>query len=688
MQGKDAGSQPRLGDLNPLDPRGLGLTGPLPKSTENISASQLNKLYAQGGLARPIDQIAGDTWGDGWTGGLDPPNDKWARAVEQLEDQVHLREALEQGDIQQLLHGMSLVHFNLDGAGDNPAMDPKGKVKGVLHRQVIPRAKVHGVDFDKDPRSPRFGKPLAWKIEFDGGEKSVHWARVLALREHAKPNHDLEGLGIGRRVAAYAVGISNLVWAVVTTYYSRAAPLIVAQLKEGVRKLTQAEIDALAEDLQDAQQHTIQEIIVRNFEIKVLDASARIPTPEPFIGVAFAAVAYETGIPVHELRGSAAGELASSQEDTRRWNRKVTRRRNNWARPRLREWYELLDYWGLAKLPPKSRVIVTWPTLGQPTAKEAMEILETQSRALAQWPRDVPLPKELLDYEVAENQPVLAPPQPSATPAAPSPRFLAMLERLEALDPTHRIEAPELKLAEQRFQTHLSQIFLDFGAGLLDRIDEVLAELAGAQNAGRNGHRRAWDQLDPNDPAVRIVLKYQAPTKPLEAAFRDAFLEAAMAGAHATFTELGAAPAFTEFPDATQQTFALLAQTLAEQKAVELTQQIRASILDGVLAGEGVAKLRVRIIDVFDRFSRAEAERIARTEAMRAYNTGSRAAMQAVGIRQWRFKAFDGACPICFPLDGQVFDLDDENAPHPPDKTHPQCRCQPLAVVPEAEVPA
>lgn len=703
--GQDETTTARLGDTNPLDPRGLGITGPLPKATDKLSASQLDKLFDQGGLARPLEQIASDTWGDGWTPSLDPPNEKWAKDVADLEDRLGFRERREEADVEQLLHGVSLLYFNLAEAGSDPAQDTKGKVRkpeSVLGVQVIHRSAIEDIVLGKDTKDARFQKPVEFKIRFDGTTSTkVHWSRALLIRERRKRKHAWDGVGIGRRCAAYAVGIANTVWAVITTYYSRAAPLIVAVLNPGVRKLGQGEIDALDQALQGAQQHTIQNIIVRNFDLKVLDGTARIPDPTPFLKVAGMALAYETGIPFHELFGSAAGELASSQEDTRRKNQKITRRRNNHARASLREWYDLVEYWGLAKKLKNARVVVTWPVLGEPTATEAADIMVKHATAVSSWPIDrLPYPKSFVDYEVGTapafpkpNAP--SPPNGPGEPADPDdptdpadpnepedPDEPAVVETgREAEDPVEATGSPEFLLVAQRLQNTIQDLILGMAEGVLARFG-----LEPAQAPGANGAKPKRDVQDPADPRVQVILQFKAPSKELEAALFDAYLQAAQTAGQVTLASLGKPGVTNLLTQGEVSAFKLLAQTKAASTASRLTDEIRSSIAEGILEGEGVAALRQRVVDVFGRFSKAEANRIAMTEGQAAYNLGTRRAMAAAGLERWRFRATRNAClRICRPLDGRVFDLNDASAPHPPRGTHPHCGCTPAPVL-EQEV--
>jgi len=66
-------------------------------------------------------------------------------------------------------------------------------------------------------------------------------------------------------------------------------------------------------------------------------------------------------------------------------------------------------------------------------------------------------------------------------------------------------------------------------------------------------------------------------------------------------------------------------------------------------------------------------EVIARTEMMRAYNQGRVHLYKSMNVEKviWYTAMDERVCPVCGPLNGQEFELDQI----PPIPAHPQCRC-------------
>jgi len=86
-------------------------------------------------------------------------------------------------------------------------------------------------------------------------------------------------------------------------------------------------------------------------------------------------------------------------------------------------------------------------------------------------------------------------------------------------------------------------------------------------------------------------------------------------------------------------------------------------------------------IQAIEKFTKFEANRIARTETARVATEGSRRGMKEYGIErvEWDATLERRTCPVCASLHGKKFPID--NAPPLP--RHPFCRCVLLPVVPE-----
>jgi HK97 family phage portal protein len=132
-------------------------------------------------------------------------------------------------------------------------------------------------------------------------------------------------------------------------------------------------------------------------------------------------------------------------------------------------------------------------------------------------------------------------------------------------------------------------------------------------------------------------------------------------------------------------------------------KKLRKTISDGMAVGESPRELRNRIIEAYG-LARYDAERIARTETIWAWNEGAVQGYIQSGIvkkKEWLSSADDRTCDWCplmdgkvvdveanffsmgdnFNVDGSVLNFEYEDVGHPP--LHPQCRCTIVPVIEE-----
>lgn len=104
------------------------------------------------------------------------------------------------------------------------------------------------------------------------------------------------------------------------------------------------------------------------------------------------------------------------------------------------------------------------------------------------------------------------------------------------------------------------------------------------------------------------------------------------------------------------------------------------SIREGMLSGEGIPDMVARITKTAG-IPKTRAVKIARTEVIRACDSGCRTRYDQYGVERVRWVSAHGArvCEICAALDGQEFALKD--APSIP--VHPYCRCTLVPVIPK-----
>ncbi len=132
-------------------------------------------------------------------------------------------------------------------------------------------------------------------------------------------------------------------------------------------------------------------------------------------------------------------------------------------------------------------------------------------------------------------------------------------------------------------------------------------------------------------------------------------------------------------PETVNKVKLLAARTLTDLKGVSevLATQLRKELVDGLVQGQNPRQI-ARNISARLITSRKSAERIARTEIIRAHAEGQLDALERLGIEEvgvaveWSTAGDDRVCPLCSPMEGVVFKIKEAHGLIP---RHPNCRC-------------
>jgi len=109
----------------------------------------------------------------------------------------------------------------------------------------------------------------------------------------------------------------------------------------------------------------------------------------------------------------------------------------------------------------------------------------------------------------------------------------------------------------------------------------------------------------------------------------------------------------------------------------DMKKQVAFQLRDGLLKGESPRQLAERIKKITDSM-RNRAEKIARTETIRIFNTAAVDRYKKAGIKKWKWLAAmdERTCPICGPRHNKTFNITDDPPP-----AHPNCRCTVVAII-------
>lgn len=685
-----ADSDDRLEDLTARDPRGVGVRGGYPQIVRGPEDKKrvlrfLQVAYARSAAARVVvDRIAAETWGH-WIK-LEAPD-----ALKQRLEEVFKFPTARQGDrpiwwwferADRLASrdGRALLFFNLVDATGQSKEKPR-RVRGIRNLQVIREAQIAGKLYDTDPASPTFGQVRAWKVWVNVGaygdtqargliavEQEIHADRCLAFIPDPDEDDPCDGVSIIFPLLNIIEYGENIAWASAEAYFQEAQPLLAVYRDPDV-PLDPDGKEEIKKAVAKLQQNALQRVFLHGAKVEVVGGSAQLADPTPHWDIATDLLAMALGYPKRWLFGDAAGELAASKEDSRRAETRLKNRKEQYAGPLLYAFLARLIEWEveLWPLPPKLPVDFTWNPNSQPSPDERATIAQAEMITRTGYRRArLPLPKDQ-EYEPGE--------WPEGTEDFPEPQpFGAGAFGRGAPPDEEEAEGDEAPPVPVEVSDVAKRLQARLDAALLKAKRELVQLLAARADA-----------LD--DDAASLLGRVRLEEE-LARAITEALEEATYEGAVGTFRDLGEDRVFRYLDDTSIREFKTIGQDLAEGMRERLAERVRRDIAEA-LAREKPASLRELTRHLEEAFlaGRSDAQRIARTETMRGFNTGTVEALRALGVQSLEFVAFpdaDNGDPLgpCQQRNGKIFAVTDL-ANKPP--IHPNCRCQLVAAAPRAD---
>lgn len=165
---------------------------------------------------------------------------------------------------------------------------------------------------------------------------------------------------------------------------------------------------------------------------------------------------------------------------------------------------------------------------------------------------------------------------------------------------------------------------------------------------------KAWTRKDVND--LYDQLEYDAALAGLLVPLYRALVAEAGADAMALVSD----GTFDETTVLIERYFKSHPLRVAQVVNAETAKQLRATLAEGVNAGESFAELSTRVENVFGALAGYRAERIARTETISASTYAAIEAWDQSGVvngKEWFTAEDERVCPFCSAMDGQVLDL-------------------------------
>jgi len=252
--------------------------------------------------------------------------------------------------------------------------------------------------------------------------------------------------------------------------------------------------------------------------------------------------------------------------------------------------------------------------------------------------------------------------------------------RVKELNAALSKAADDVAAQVRRFEDKLTlkpwqQMRLAVLKGLQAEIDSVAAELHDSWNVGIRANVEGSMRLGIEDGIGQLEAMQAPDFKDLTDVSRNALVKRT----------------FATIDRAAVDFLANYQLQLLGDVTTELASGIHKTITAGVLSGKSipeVAREIGRVVEDKEAFRKAgktvfktaqrRATLIARTETLRAHNEGRKVFYHQVGVTkvQWLTSRDERTCPICRPLDGKVFGIEEVEGP----PRHCNCRCTCIAV--------
>ncbi len=333
------------------------------------------KYIRQDICSRIIDAPPAATWSNAPLITLDNIDEAQPNPIKEFEvlaKRTKIWSAILRADKLCRLGSFSMLFFGFDDTGTVSKKVIPGKVKNLLYLRPISRRQVNTIDFETDPLSERFGKPVMYEIDFESPEKrtlsaiggieakatqplKIHWTRVIHIVESPLED-DHVGTPIIERIFNQLDDLLKVSGGTAENFWLSANRGMQADIDKDM-DLDPDDAKALGDEMEEYTNQLSRVIKTRGVKLNVLKGEHIDPSKA--FDMIMAIISGTTGIPRRILLGSEAGQLASEQ-DRANWAERIDERRQLFAEPTvLRPILDVLQEVGLL---PEGDINIIWPS--------------------------------------------------------------------------------------------------------------------------------------------------------------------------------------------------------------------------------------------------------------------------------------------------------------------------------------
>jgi len=367
---------------------------------ETITTSDYKRMFTRGDVAsRVVSLMPEETWKEAPDvyETEDEAETEFELAWQELVEKIPIFTYLQRADILSGIgrYGALLLGFDdglplnlpmqrvLTATPDNPGT---GEPTQLLYLRPFDETLLEVPTLETDVSSPRYGQPATYRVTFEdmfSGVKQiqeVHWTRMIHLADN-RTNSEIYGCPRMEKVFDRLLDLRKISGGSGEMFWKGGFPGISLE-SQNMEDDVEFDKEATKEQIEGYMNGLQRYIATIGMTAKSL--SVQVADPGPHADLQLKLIAVAMGVPWRVLVGSEAAQLASEQ-DTRAWNARITKRRNEYVNPFiLRPFCERLIAAGVLPMPAEGYE-VDWPDLNSPTDLDKASVAEKQSNSLAKY---------------------------------------------------------------------------------------------------------------------------------------------------------------------------------------------------------------------------------------------------------------------------------------------------------------
>lgn len=290
-------------------------------------------------------------------------------------------------------YGVLLIGLD-DGAELSQPVQPGQAALHLLFLRCFPESLSPVVQFDANPRSPRFGQPVLYSITLNdpdvlhgGGiglstaTVNVHWTRVIHVADN-RTTSEVFGVPRIRPVLRRLLDLQKLYCGSAEMYWRGAFPGYTVESHPQLGGDVIYDETRMKETFENWMNGLQRIMALSGWSMKSLAPQVVDPTAQ--INAQIEAICIHLGIPKRIFMGSERGELASSQDDAA-WNDRLKSRQQSYITPCIIAPFvdRLISMGVLPK--PEDGYSIWWPDLTSQSDQERAAVAATATMALGQY---------------------------------------------------------------------------------------------------------------------------------------------------------------------------------------------------------------------------------------------------------------------------------------------------------------